>query len=76
MHTLNIALNDDFRGGGLFYVKPPADQEEDLEDDRPVVADEYLTYDWLNNLKRENTSADLIFPTLGAGDVLIHNFTV
>ena len=75
MHTLNIALNDDFKGGGLFYVKPPAEQEEDLDDDRPVVQDEYVNYDWLNNLKRENTS-DLVFPTLGVGDVLIHNFTV
>lgn len=75
MHTLNIALNDDFEGGGLFWVKPPAHQEEVASDGRPEIPLEYRNYDWLNNVKRENTS-DLVFPTLGGGDVLIHNFTV
>lgn len=75
MHTLNIALNDDFEGGGLFYVKPPALQKEMANDDRPEIPESYRNYDWLNNLKRENTS-DLVFPTLGGGDVLVHNFTV
>ena len=74
MHTLNIALNDDFEGGGLFYVKPPIEQEES-EDDRPDISDEYKNYQWLNTLKRENTT-DIVFPTLQAGDVLVHNFTV
>jgi len=86
MHTLNIALNHDFEGGGLFYVKPPADQEifadydtateeEEEDDERPDIPWEYKEYSWLNRLKRENTS-DLVFPMLEGGDVLIHNFTV
>ena len=80
MHTLNIALNDDFEGGGLFYVKPQValqDEEEILaqNDSRPLISEDYRTYDWLNGVRRKNTS-DIVFPTLGAGDVLIHNFTV
>jgi hypothetical protein len=80
MHTLNIALNDDFVGGGLLYVKPEValqDEEEILlhNDSRPLISESYRSYDWLNNVKRENTS-DIVFPTLGTGDVLIHNFTV
>ena len=74
MHTLNIALNDDFKGGGLFYVCPPAQQEE-TEDGRPNIPEEYMTYDWLNNVKRENTT-DVVFPNMGMGDVLVHNYTV
>ena len=80
MHTLNIALNDDFVGGGLMYVKPEValqDEEEILlhNDSRPLISESYRSYDWLNNVKRENTS-DIVFPTLGTGDILIHNFTV
>mmetsp|Transcript_17459 Transcript_17459/g.37725 ORF Transcript_17459/g.37725 Transcript_17459/m.37725 type:complete len:203 (-) Transcript_17459:154-762(-) len=79
MHTLNIALNDGFEGGGFFYVKPPVPvlhvEREETDDGRPVVPEEYTNYDWLNSLKRENTS-DLVFPTLQTGDVLIHNFTL
>lgn len=75
MHTLNIALNDDFEGGGLLYVRPPALQMEADSDGRPDIPDEYKNYDWLNAIKRENTS-DVVFPTLGEGDVLVHNFTV
>ncbi|EJK46818.1 hypothetical protein THAOC_34497 [Thalassiosira oceanica] len=37
MHTLNIALNDDFEGGGLFYAKPVADQEFDRENTSELV---------------------------------------
>lgn len=80
MHTLNIALNDDFVGGGLLYVKPEvALQDPELlmhyNDSRPLISEDYRTYDWLNNVKRQNTS-DIIFPKLGTGDVLVHNFTV
>mmetsp|Transcript_3406 Transcript_3406/g.8660 ORF Transcript_3406/g.8660 Transcript_3406/m.8660 type:complete len:199 (+) Transcript_3406:597-1193(+) len=75
MHTLNIALNDDFEGGSLFYIKPPADQEGEAEDDRPDIPEQYKNYDWINSLKRKNTS-DIIFPTLQTGDVLIYNFTL
>ncbi|KAL7438867.1 hypothetical protein ACHAXH_004978 [Discostella pseudostelligera] len=80
MHTLNIALNDDFVGGGLMYVKPEvAIQDPEAlmhhNDSRPLISDDYRSYDWLNNVKRQNTS-DIVFPTLGTGDVLVHNFTV
>lgn len=75
MHTLNIALNDDFGGGGLFYVKPPANQEFESEDGRPNIPRGYDNYEFINSLERKNTS-DIVFPTLQTGDVLIHNFTV
>ena len=75
MHTLNIALNDDFEGGSLLYIKPPADQDGEAEDDRPDIPEQYKNYDWINSLKRKNTS-DIIFPTLQTGDVLIYNFTL
>ena len=78
MHTLNIALNDDFKGGGIFYVKPPANQqqyESEVEDGRPQISNEYMSYEWLNNIKRQNTS-DIIFPKMQPGDILIHNWTV
>lgn len=58
----------------MFYVKPAADQVE-TPDGRPEPPLMYLTYDWLNQVKRENHS-DIVFPTLESGDVLIHNFTV
>lgn len=75
MHTLNIALNHDYEGGGLVYVKPPSLQQEETYDHRPEIPSSYKTYDWLNDLKRENTS-DVVFPDMKGGDVLIHNFTV
>ena len=78
MHTLNIALNDDFKGGGIFYVKPPANQqqyESEVQDGRPQISNEYMSYEWLNNIKRQNTS-DIIFPKMQPGDILIHNWTV
>ena len=74
MHTLNIALNDDYEGGGLVYVRPPAEQEE-TPDDRPEVPDRYRDYQWLNSLERRNTS-DIVFPALETGDVVIYNFTL
>lgn len=73
--TLNIALNDDFEGGGLFYVKPPMQDLSESMDDRPDLKEQMTTYDWANTVKRENTS-EIVFPDMHAGDVLIHNFTV
>lgn len=73
--TLNIALNDDFEGGGLFYVKPPMQDVALSNDGRPDLKREMMSYDWANTVKRENTS-DLVFPNMQAGDVLIHNYTV
>ena len=89
MHTVNIALNDDFTGGGLFYVKPHhsinpdhfPNQEndyfrgEDTEDGIPWLLDYQLTYDWVNTLQHENTTG-VVFPKLQTGDALIHNYTV
>ena len=71
MHTVNIALNDDFNGGGLFYVKPS--WYKDLL--HPDVPTQYRNYSWVNSLQRENTS-DIVFPAMGAGDILLHNHTV
>jgi hypothetical protein len=75
MHTLNIALNDDYTGGGLLYVRPPALLGFDEDDDRPNIPSEYQDYRWLKGVRRRNTS-DVVFPDMRAGDVLIHNFTV
>ena len=75
MHSVNIALNDDFEGGGLFYVKPPATQDEEAVDGRPIISDEYRDYDWLSRQKRQNAS-DIVFPTLGTGDLVIYNYTL
>lgn len=88
VHTVNIALNDDFTGGGVFYVKPTFevnptwdyDQEEnffvgELGDGVPDLDVQYMTYDWVNSLNGTNTS-EVVFPHLEAGDALIHNYTV
>jgi len=74
MHTLNIALNDNYSGGGLLYIRPSIDAIVE-EDGRPQILEQYTTYNWLNNVKRQNTT-DVIFPSMNTGDVLIHNFTV
>jgi len=74
MHTLNIALNDDYNGGGLLYIRPSIDAIVE-EDGRPQILEQYTTYNWLNSVKRQNTT-DVIFPSMNTGDVLIHNFTV
>ena len=76
MHTLNIALNDDYVGGGLMYVRPPVSLGFDPADGRPNIPAEYQDYRWLNGVRRGNTSDDIVFPNMSAGDVLIHNFTV
>ena len=74
VYTLNIALNDNFEGGGLFYVRPHM-QDIVSEDGRPELKPEKTRYDWTNTIKRENIS-DVVFPDMHAGDVLIHNYTV
>ena len=75
MHSVNIALNDDFEGGGLFYVKPSAIQDEGTEYGRPDISDEYRDYDWLSEQTRQNAS-NIVFPTLGTGDLVIYNYTL
>ena len=54
MHTVNIALNDDFTGGGLFYVKPS--WYKDLL--HPDVPTQYRNYSWVNSLQREMYNID------------------
>jgi len=85
-HTVNIALNDDFEGGGLFYLKPPlslnrrfvdGDDAAPNVDEQPIpdLKTEHYHYDWVNSLSRRNTS-DVVFPTMATGDCLIHDYTV
>jgi hypothetical protein len=75
MYSVNIALNDDFKGGGLFYLKPSANQDGKTDDGRPVISDEYRDYDWLSSQKRQNSS-NIVYPALGTGDLVIYNYTV
>lgn len=88
MFTVNIALNDDFTGGGLFYVKPTYETNPDWDPDQernlfygpqgdgvPELEEHAYTYDWVNSLKRSNTSG-VVFPKIATGDALIHNYTV
>lgn len=87
MHTVNIALNDDFSGGGLFYVKPTYAKNPNWnrtgdnfysgtnQDGIPTIEDHQYGYEWVNSLERENTT-DVGFPKMQTGDALIHNFTV
>lgn len=87
IHTVNIALNDDFSGGGLFYVKPTYAKNPDWnrtgdnvnsginQDGIPTIEDHQYGYEWVNSLERENTT-DVGFPKMQTGDALIHNFTV
>lgn len=88
MHTVNIALNDDFTGGGLFYLKPPRPSNPDYypnennnyfsQGDFDPVTDLHshqYSYHYVNRLRHENTT-NVVFPKLETGDALIHNFTV
>ena len=75
LHTLNIALNDDYEGGGLFYVRPRADLQH-LADSRPFVSDKYKSYDGIDRLRSGRNGTDVVFPRLDTGDALIHNYTV
>lgn len=69
MNTVNVELNDDYEGGGLFYIKPSASTGE--------IADKYYEggYSWIDTIRRENTS-DIVFPDLRAGDAIFYNYTV
>jgi hypothetical protein len=75
MHLVNITLNNDFDGGGLFFVKLPVIQDKEAVDGYPIMLDEYRDYDWLSRQMRQNAS-EIIFPTLGTGDLLIYNYTL
>ena len=75
MHSVNIALNTDYIGGGLFYLKPPANERPNDEDGRPYIPAEYFSYEWLRRQKRVNSTA-IVYPTLNVGDLVIYNYTV
>lgn len=67
MNTVNIELSDRYEGGGLFYIKPLASTGE--------IPEEYGGNDWIDSVKRENTS-DILFPDLRAGNAIFYNYTV
>jgi hypothetical protein len=60
LYTVNIALNDNFIGGGLFYVKPPAslnydnnwdkDNNSIYDDGIPRLKPHQYGYEWVNTL--------------------------
>ena len=74
LFTVNVALNDDFEGGGLFYHKNE-DSCFDGDDPRPNLPLELMSYDYLEQITRQNTSV-IVFPEAKTGSVLIHNFTL
>jgi hypothetical protein len=74
MHSVNIALNTNYVGGGLFYLKPPAN-EKPADDGRPYIPAKYRSYEWLQQQKRVNSTA-IVYPTLNVGDLVIYNYTV
>ncbi len=71
MNTVNIELSSDYKGGGLFYIKPLANTLEINQH----VKDEIRGYAGIDSIKRKNTS-DIIFPDLYAGDAVFYNYTV
>jgi hypothetical protein len=76
LFTVNIALNDDFLGGGLFYHKPDTEWELDDEDGSPELPEGLDTPEFVSQVKRQNTSSGIVFPDLHTGDLLIHNNTL
>jgi len=88
MFTVNIALNDDYTGGGIFYVKPTIEVNPEWHPDAehnffrgperdgvPDLEGYQYTYKWVDSLTKGNTT-DVVFPQLATGDALIHNYTV
>jgi hypothetical protein len=74
LFTVNVALNDNFEGGGLFYHK----NDESYFKDGDVLPDfpqEKLNYDYLEKVTRQNTSY-IVFPDAKTGSLLIHNYTL
>ena len=74
LFTVNIALNDDFEGGGLFYHK---NDDSYYEGDNPLprFPEEKLDYEYLEKITRENSS-EIVFPEVKTGNLLIHNHTL
>jgi hypothetical protein len=74
LFTVNVALNDDYEGGGLFYHKND-DSWFEPGNPRPNFPEEKLTYNYLEHIQRQNTS-ELVFPNTPQGSLLIHNYTL
>jgi hypothetical protein len=74
LFTVNVALNDDYEGGGLFYHKND-DSWFEPGNPRPMFPEEKLTYNYLEHIQRQNTS-ELVFPNTPQGSLLIHNYTL
>lgn len=77
LFTVNVALNDDYEGGGIFYQKNKDEFYRD-DDPIPIVPDHLLTYEFLETLvQRKNLSKDgIVFPHLKQGDMMMHNYTL
>jgi hypothetical protein len=77
LFTVNVALNDNFEGGGMFYQQ---NKDEFFQDDDPipVVPEHLLTYEFLETLTEHKNQTDhgIIFPNLKQGDMMIHNYTL
>jgi hypothetical protein len=74
LFTVNVALNDDFEGGGLFYYKCDDSHYTD-GDPRPNLKSKQMTYDYLEQITRKNTSV-IVFPEAKTGSLLVHNYTL
>jgi hypothetical protein len=74
LFTVNVALNDDYEGGGLFYHKND-DAWFEPGNPRPHFPESKLTYHYLEQIQRLNTS-ELVFPNTPQGSLLIHNYTL
>jgi len=76
LFTINIALNDDFEGGGIFYHK---NKDSYFFDDDPIpeLPQHVQSYDFLETVERKNsTEQGIVFPHLEQGDMMMHNHTL
>ena len=69
--SVNLALNDDFSGGGMFIVRKITDGEPDF---KWILIDETGIVPHVKALPRVNSS-EVLFPAQRAGTVIAHNFT-
>ncbi|KAL7551734.1 hypothetical protein ACHAWF_014921 [Thalassiosira exigua] len=92
LHTVNVQLNDGHKGGGLFYVKPPADLNQEWIDKHSS------NYEWWDDDEEEYqesprlrmggkeykwadggeclNTSEVVFPEAELGEAIIHNYTV
>lgn len=74
LFTINIALNDDYHGGGIFVQKSLDTYYRD-GNSIPDMPSHVLSYDYLETMKRMNSS-EVVFPRMKQGDLLLYNFSV